>query len=87
LGQNKKKAFLRSKTLNPTDLDGTTLGIDIVVRKKLALYGPYGTKLWLTLGSWQKPQNPFKWPYKTPKLIYLDSRTLIYHIEMIFINF
>lgn len=29
------------------DLDGTTFGIDIVVRKKLALYGPYGTKLWL----------------------------------------
>ncbi len=31
----------------PVDLDGTTFGIDIVVRKKLALYGLYGTKLWL----------------------------------------
>jgi hypothetical protein len=40
-----------------------------------------------TIGSWWKPQNLFKkWPYLAPKIVDLDSGTLIYSKEMMFIN-
>jgi hypothetical protein len=34
----------------------------------------------------KNPQNPFKWPYYTPKIIDLDLGTLILWREMIFIK-